>query len=100
MKYKSEKDVKARVKVLLNEAGAWWFMYVPVGYGKSGVPDFTGCLRGRFFAIETKFGANIVTPLQHYQLLQIVEAGGRAVVINETNVESLKVWLNAIKRCS
>jgi hypothetical protein len=37
----------------LHEPVGYYHMYVPHGYGEPAL-DFTGCYKGRFFAIETK----------------------------------------------
>lgn len=95
MKMRIEADVKKRVKEILKEHGAWWFMPVQSGYGVAGVPDFLICYKGQMLAIETKFGGNRPTPLQRRQLDNIEAAGGRTVVVDETNVESVKAWLHA-----
>lgn len=60
-----EGKVKEVVKRFLEERGCatlskplhdpvgYYHMYVPSGYGEPSL-DFTGCYKGRFFAIETK----------------------------------------------
>jgi hypothetical protein len=58
---KNEADVKKVVKKILSsypETEMWYFMPPANGYGRSGIPDFVGCYKGNFFAIETKFGDN------------------------------------------
>lgn len=84
-----EADVKKRIKELLDAMGVWWFMYVPVGYGKSGIPDFLCCYDGHFIAIEAKFGNEKPTLLQERQMKVMRDAGGVTLVINEKNVEDL-----------
>ncbi len=60
-----EGAVKEKVKAFLQSRGCatlgkplpdavgYYHMYVPHGYGEPAL-DFTGCYKGRFFAIETK----------------------------------------------
>jgi Holliday junction resolvase len=63
------------------------------GYGRSGVPDIVGCCDGKFFAIECKAGKGVTTALQDNELRKIKEAGGIALVINETNIMDVElVW--------
>lgn len=86
---KIERDVKNRIKEILDNMGVWWFMYVPVGYGKSGIPDFLCCFDGHFVAIEAKFGKEVPTPLQETQMKDMRAARAVTLVINEKNVEEL-----------
>lgn len=77
-----EGNLKREVKAYLKGFGdrCWFFMHVPMGYGQRGVPDFTGCLDGRFFAIETKSPGGKLTPWQKKALEEIREAGGTICV--------------------
>lgn len=88
-----EAKVKAAVRKVLTELGAYYVMPVTGGYGNSGAPDFLVCLQGRFVGIECKAGKNKPTPLQEKNLHLIREAGGIALVVNDDNVGSLKQLL-------
>lgn len=88
-----EAKVKAQVKTILKELQCYYTMPVTGGYGRSGVPDFIGCLNGAFFAIETKAGTGTTTALQDREIQRIKDAGGIALVINEENVATLKQTL-------
>jgi hypothetical protein len=90
-----EGKVKARVKVVLKELGAYYTMPVTGGFGTSGAPDFLVCLNGRFVGIECKAGKGKPTALQEKNLSDITKAGGVALVINETdlaNLRELLIW--------
>lgn len=87
---KSERDVKAAVKVLCKVYGASFTMSVPTGYGRAGVSDFLICHKGRFIAVETKFRHGKPSAHQVQYLKEIVDAGGVALVINEDNLEELE----------
>lgn len=87
---KNEKDVKAAVKKVLDDASAWWFMPVQCGYGRYGIPDFICCYQGRLIAIETKFSTRKLTAHQEQELRKIEDAGGIALVITEKNLDQLK----------
>jgi len=91
-----ESKVKTKVRAELLRRSIYHFMPATGGYGRSGVPDIVGCYRGHFFAIETKAGNNKPTALQERELKQIRDAGGIAFVINETNVDDLKAWLDTL----
>lgn len=84
-----EAKVKAKVKKKLKEIGAYYAMPVTGGYGNSGVPDFLVCNKGKFYGIECKAGGNKITGLQLFNLKAIEDAGGVALVVNESNVDSL-----------
>ena len=90
-----EAQVKQEVKRILDEAGAYWYMVVPTGYGRRGVPDFLVCHKGRFLAVETK-RENIRTPSPHQarEMRSIEAAGGSTLLINAENLEELKEWLD------
>lgn len=85
-----EGKVKAKVKKILTEMGAYYAMPVAAGYGLSGTPDFLVCYRCQFLAIETKANGNKPTALQEATMQRIRDAGGRVFVIDETNVENLR----------
>ena len=51
-----EAKVKAKVKAILKNLGAYYVMPVTSGYGNSGAPDFLVCIRGKFIGIECKAG--------------------------------------------
>ena len=89
-----EGRVKAKVKKVLNELGAYYAMPVTNGFGNSGVPDFLVCLHGRFYGIECKANGGKPTLLQLKHLDDIQKAGGVALLIDETNVETLRKELS------
>lgn len=85
-----EGKVKAKVKKVLKELGAYYSMPIGGGFGNAGVPDFLICYKGRFIAIETKAKGGKPTALQVKNLNEIAQAGGWALVINEDTVGNLK----------
>lgn len=85
-----EAKVKAKVVAELRALGAYYFYPVTGGYGAGGIPDIVGCHAGRFFGIECKAGRNTPTALQSFQLEQIDEAGGIAMVVNEDNLGDVR----------
>ena len=88
-----EAKVKAKIKKILKDHGAYYAMPMGTGYGNSGVPDFLCCVNGKFVAIEAKAGKGTTTALQEKNLRDIRTAGGTAMVVNETNLEELKQWI-------
>ena len=81
-----EGKVKKEVIAYLNERGAYFFMPVTGGYGRSGVPDIVACLNGKFVGIECKAGANQPTALQVKNLKAIRSAGGLSFCVNSVKV--------------
>ena len=93
-----EGKVKAQVKNILNEVGAYYAMPMGTGFSSSGTPDFLVCCAGRFFGIECKANGNIPTALQLKHLDDIRKAGGVALVIDESNINQLKELISHDKR--
>ena len=88
-----EGKVKAKVKELLKEHGAYWHCPVQNGMGAPSL-DFVCCHRGLYFAIETKAWNKQPTPRQEITINQIRLAGGLAFVVNESEgMNELREWL-------
>ena len=88
-----ESKVKKRIKAILEELPCYFFMPPANGYGRAGIPDFVGCLNGMFFSIEAKAGKGKTTALQDRELERIRQAGGLALIVNEENLDGLKIIL-------
>lgn len=91
---KNEKDVKAKVKKLLDKHGWFWWMIPANGYGKSGVSDFHAIKAGVFLAIEAKFGSNKPTALQRAFLESINAEDAYGFVVNDKNLDELEAFLH------
>ena len=91
-----EGDVKKKIKALFEKHKAYYYMFVPTGYGKRGVPDFLVCVHGRFLAVEAKAGKGKPTGHQKKELQAVLNAGGTAFVINEDNLDALEKWLESV----
>ena len=85
-----EGKVKARVKKLLVDRRAYYFMPVQAGYGARGL-DFHVCYRGNALFIETKAPNKYPTPLQAITINEIRKAGGIVYVIDGVNGELEKM---------
>lgn len=88
-----EAKVKHNVKKILDELGIYHFSPVMNGMGRAGIPDIIACYNGSFLAIECKAGKGKTTALQELELSKIRNAGGRAYVINEEGIPTLKEQL-------
>jgi Holliday junction resolvase len=93
-----EKKVKAKVVEILKGFGAYYFYASTGGYGASGVPDIICCYKGRFIGIECKAGKGKTTALQEKNLNNIMTAGGTALVINEDNIEEVRMFMGYLLR--
>ena len=95
---KNEGDVKKIVKDVLKGTDlCWWFMPSANGYGRSGIPDFVGCVNGSMFAIETKFGKGTTTPNQDREISALIRSGAKVWIVRETSVDvwemEFKAWV-------
>jgi hypothetical protein len=88
-----EKKVKDRIKALCKAYGAYYTMPVMTGMASNGTPDILVCHRGQFAGVEAKAGKGKPTKLQMVRLVEIVRAGGTALVINEDNMGVFESWL-------
>ncbi len=92
----AEAKVKKKVKEILDQMGVYHFSPMQNGMGRAGIPDIIGCLDGQFLGIECKAGKGTTTALQERELTRIQNAGGYALVVNETNINQLweiKEWI-------
>jgi hypothetical protein len=91
----AEADLKDKVKSLLSGIpNLFFWMPVPTGYGMRGIPDFIGCYKGRFFAIETKAPRGKETPWQRFTREKIIAAGGMAIVAWE--IEDVQCFIRQL----
>ena len=93
-----EKKVKAKVVEILKGFGAYYFYASTGGYGASGVPDIICCYKGRFIGIECKAGKGKTTALQEKNIAQIIAQGGLALVVNEDNIEEVRMFMGYLLR--
>lgn len=94
----TEGPVKRRVKQMLDDADWFYWMPVPGPFGGSGISDIHAVWNGVFMVIETKFKGNQYgkkgpTALQAGFLNSVRASGHFAFVVDETNIDWLKVFL-------
>lgn len=94
---KNEKDVKAKIKQLLNFHG--WFTWMPGsnGFGTQGISDHLAIKNGVFLAVEAKFGYNKPKPMQKAFAAQILANDAFAFCVNEKNIDFLRMWLESFE---
>jgi len=88
-----EAKVKKQVRQILTELDMYYVMPATGGYGNSGAPDFICCLKGLFIGVECKAKGNKPTALQLKNLSDIKKSGGFSIVIDETNIDILRLEL-------
>ena len=88
-----EKKVKVKVCKALDKLECYYFYASTGGYGASGIPDIVACYKGSFIGIECKANGNLPTALQQKHLRDISIAGGKSLVIDETNIGMLEYYV-------
>lgn len=82
----AEKNFENKVKKFLEEKNCWFLKYWGgAAYTKSGIPDLLVCCNGFFLGVEIKAPKGKPSPLQIYNLKQIHEAGGLAILLYPDN---------------
>jgi len=75
----SESKVQSKILKWLKANKFWVFKTILCN--RNGIPDIVGCTpKGRFFAIEVKYGANKPSKLQEWNIAEIQKVGGIAFV--------------------
>ena len=99
MRMTPEAKVKADLKRFLNALwpDCWYFCPMTFGYGRSGVPDFIGCYKGKFFAVEAKAPGKESTPWQHREQAGIIAARGLCWVVDDVDEDFKKDFLDALQ---
>lgn len=92
-----EGKLVVKIKVLLDERGAFFFK-VHAGeesFQVFGLPDIICCYNGRFVGLEVKTDRGRLRPKQKLTLTRIRKAGGVAAVVR--SVAEVEDILNAIE---
>lgn len=92
--YKREKDVKARVKKLLDAYDWFWWMPSANGFGTPGIADICALHKGGvFLGVETKFGNNKPTEHQKAFLETINANNSFGFVVSDQTIDVFEKWL-------
>lgn len=86
-----EGRVKDAVKKVLKKFGVYWHMPVQNGMGAPSL-DFICCVKGKYFAVETKAPGKKPAPRQELIIEQIQRSGGKCFVV-DGDVSLLEQWL-------
>lgn len=93
-----EKNFENKVKDFLKERNAWFLKTWSNGVQRSGVPDILACYEGRFLGIELKAPKGKPSELQIYNLREIHESGGFALLLYPKDFELFKSLINGLEK--
>lgn len=79
-----ETRFKTRIRPILETLPRSWWLKTQL-LALCGIPDFIGCVQGRFVALELKTEKGKATKLQEWVLQKIRHAGGYAAVVTPEN---------------
>lgn len=89
-----EGKVKDRIKKILAERHAYYYMPVTNGMGAPAL-DFIVCFRGYFLSIEAKAPGKFATPRQVRTMNKIKDADGHTMVIDgDDGYRELHKWMD------
>jgi len=81
----SESKLQAKILKWLKANG--FYVFKTIVCNRNGVPDIIGCTpKGRFFAIEVKYGANKASKLQEWNLSEINARGGIGILAYDLDI--------------
>jgi Holliday junction resolvase len=76
---------------LVKSLRGWGLFYKVSDRFNAGLPDIVGCLKGKFIAIEVKRKDRLVTSLQKFKLLEILENNGLAFIVTFREEDVIEV---------
>lgn len=93
-----EGKVKAKVRKVLAERGAYVHCPMTHGYGSSGVHDILVLFHGRFLSIECKAKpSGKPTALQTKHAREVAAQGGHVLLIHSENIEEVEKTLDIMQ---
>lgn len=91
-----EKNFENKIKKFLKENGCWYVKYFANRNTRAGVPDLLACVGGHFVAIEVKGATGKPSELQLWNVEQIRNAGGIAIVLYPDQFDEFKALIEAL----
>lgn len=91
-----EKLFENKIKKFLKENGCWYVKYFANRNTRSGVPDLLACVDGYFVAIEVKAENGKPSELQLWNVEQIRNAGGIAIVLYPDQFDEFKLLIEGL----
>lgn len=92
-----EKNFENKIKKFLKDEGCWYVKYFANRNTRSGVPDLLACVNGYFVAIEVKAENGKPSDLQLWNVKQIREAGGIAIILYPDQFDKFKELVMSLK---
>lgn len=77
----AEKNYENKIKSLLRNNDAWFVKFFANRMTKTGIPDILACVNGCFVAVEVKAGHGRPSELQKYNVREINDSGGYAIIL-------------------
>lgn len=99
----AEKQFENKVKKYLKDHGCWYVKYWSgtsqngKKFTKDGIPDLLVCCNGHFMALELKAENGHPSKLQEWNIEQIRNAGGFAMVVYPDDFEMIKEVINILQ---
>lgn len=94
-----EKNFENKIKKFLKDRGCWYVKYFANRNTRAGVPDILACVNGRFVAVEVKAENGKPTELQKWNVEQIKESGGIALVLYPADWEKFVAIIDEVMKC-
>jgi len=92
-----EGKVKAKVREIFKRYQIHYNHIAASQFSKAGAPDYVCCVNGFFLAVEVKAGKGVQTEPQKIEQASVEKSMGRYFVINETNLNTLEMYIYALK---
>lgn len=89
----AEKNFENKIKNFLKEHNCWHVKFFANGFTRTGVPDILGTVNGYFIAIEVKAPNGTPSELQKYNVNEINNCKGFAVIVNPDQFEELQYMI-------
>jgi Holliday junction resolvase len=94
-----EKNFENKIKKFLKDRGCWYVKYFANRNTRAGVPDILACVSGRFVAIEVKAENGKPTELQKWNVEQIKNSGGIALILYPADWERFVAIIDEVIKC-
>lgn len=94
-----EKNFENKIKKFLKDRGCWYVKYFANRNTRAGVPDILACVNGHFVAIEVKAENGKPTELQKWNVEQIKNSGGIALILYPADWDRFVAIIDEVMKC-